>query len=184
VGPFSFFLDVTLVHLLQGNIIYLNSMETVMMPVVRIADETWARLQQHARPFEDTPDDVIRKALDALEGSSPLEQALPTKMPRKAKRKATDKLPQKEFRQPLMRALLGLGGTAQASDIRDVLEPAVKPLLRAGDMDPVSTGDPRWWNAVCWERSELVKEGLFRPDSPRGVWELSDTGLKAAKALK
>ena len=155
-----------------------------MMPVVRIADETWARLQQHARPFEDTPDDVIRKALDALEGSLPVQKAPQPQVPLKAKRKATDKLPQKDFRQPLMRVLLGLGGTAQASDIREVLEPAVKPLLRAGDMDPVSTGDPRWWNAVCWERSELVKEGLFRADSPRGVWELSDAGLKAAKALK
>jgi RNA polymerase alpha subunit len=36
--------------------------------------------------------------------------------------------------------------------------------------------DPRWWNAVCWERSDLVKEGLMRVDSDRGVWEISDEG--------
>lgn len=156
-----------------------------MMPVVRIADETWGRLQGYARPFEDTPDDVIRKALDALDEQSG-KAATPKPVPAKAVKKGRkgSKLPQKEFRAPLMRALLGLGGTAQASDVRDALEPTIKPMLLEGDLEPVSTGDPRWWNAVCWERSELVKEGLFRSDSPRGVWELSESGMETAKALR
>ncbi|QJF50690.1 winged helix-turn-helix domain-containing protein [Roseobacter ponti] len=52
----------------------------------------------------------------------------------------------------------------------------MKDRLTEDDFEPVSTGEERWWNATCWERSDLVKEGLFRDDSPRGVWELSDEG--------
>lgn len=156
-----------------------------MMPVVRIADETWGRLQGYARPFEDTPDDVIRKALDALDeqsGKATAPKPTPTKAAKKGHK--ASKLPQKEFRAPLMRALLTLGGTAQASDVRDALGSVVKPMLLEGDIEPVSTGDPRWWNAVCWERRELVKEGLFRADSPRGTWELTGKGIEAAKSLR
>lgn len=29
---------------------------------------------------------------------------------------------------------------------------------------------------MCWERNDLVKEGLLRGDSDRGVWELSARG--------
>ena len=48
----------------------------------------------------------------------------------------------------------------------------------AGDRQPVSTGDERWWNATCWARSNLVKEGYLRNDSPRGTWELSEQGTE------
>jgi hypothetical protein len=38
------------------------------MPSIEIHDSTFERLQRHARPFVDSPDAVINKALDALEG--------------------------------------------------------------------------------------------------------------------
>jgi restriction endonuclease Mrr len=44
------------------------------------------------------------------------------------------------------------------------------------DLALVSSGDPRWWNAVCWERSNCVKEGLMRRDTERGTWAVSDKG--------
>lgn len=37
------------------------------MPDIPVQPETYARLQKHAKPFVDTPDTVINKALDALE---------------------------------------------------------------------------------------------------------------------
>ncbi len=148
------------------------------MPVIRITDSTWGRLKQHARPLEDTVNDVLNFALDALDKSKgispkPKEKRMAPKSTSKG-----PKLPQKEFRLPLMEVLLELGGSAQVRDIREKLEPRVKPRLHEADYDPVSTGEPRWWNAACWERNDLVKEGLFRNDSPRGTWELSDEGRR------
>ena len=47
-----------------------------------------------------------------------------------------------------------------------------------GDLEHVSTGEERWWNATCWERSNLVKEEYLRDHSPRGTWELSASGME------
>ncbi len=144
-----------------------------MMPVIRISDATFSRLQAHARPLEDTADDVVRLALDALDKLQGVKAAPPK--PKKPRRQG-NKTPQRDFRLPLMKVILDLGGTAEVKDIREKLLPVMKERLTDDDFEPVSTGEERWWNAACWERSDLVKEGLFRDDSPRGVWELSDEG--------
>jgi hypothetical protein len=56
------------------------------------------------------------------------------------------------------------------------MEGKMAPLLSEADYQLVSSGDPRWWNAICWERADLVREGLFVDYSERGVWELSEKG--------
>lgn len=144
------------------------------MPVIRISDATYARMQRHAKPFEDTPESIIAKALDALDMINDEPAASPQVEPRK--RSDAPKLPQKEFRLPLLMTLLKAGGSAPAKDVRATIEPLISYRLREGDYESVSTGDPRWWNAVCWTRNELVKEGLMRGDSERGTWEVSDAG--------
>lgn len=150
-----------------------------MMPVIRISDATFARLQTHARPLEDTAEDVVCLALDALDKSKGVKPA-PAK-PKKTRRRG-NKTPQRDFRLPLMKVLLELGGSAEVKNIREKMLPAMKSRLSEDDFEAVSTGEERWWNATCWERSDLVKEGLFRDDSPRGVWELSDEGIKQLRA--
>ena len=46
------------------------------------------------------------------------------------------------------------------------------------DFAPLASGpdNPRWRNAVQWARNSLVREGLFKADSPHGIWEISDAG--------
>jgi hypothetical protein len=57
-------------------------------------------------------------------------------------------------------------------------------LLSEADYQPVSSGDERWWNAICWERADLVREGLFRDYSERGVWELSEKGKSLVRDME
>lgn len=147
-----------------------------MMPVIRISDATFARLQVHARPLEDTADDAVRLALDALEKSKSLgNQPMDAPKPKTTRRRG-DKTPQRDFRIPLMKVLLDMGGSGELHDIRQRMLPAVKDRLTGDDYELVSTGEERWWNATCWERSVIKKEGLLRNDSKHGVWELSDKG--------
>jgi hypothetical protein len=152
-----------------------------MAPVIRISDDTYAHMQRHARPFEDSPDSVIAKALAALD----MMTGEPPPAPRTQSTKKADgpKLPQKDFRVPLLLTLLKVGGSAAAKDVRSMMEPMMAAYLNDGDYESVSTGDPRWWNAVCWERNDLVKEGLMRDDSTRGVWEISENGKNLAASL-
>jgi len=155
-----------------------------MMPVVRISEATWQRLQSHAQPFVDTPESVINLALDALEeakgagpggvgiqaGDHKITATVPT-------RRSGPKLPQKEFRKPLLETVYELGKSALTNQIRELMATKMASRLHDADYELVSSGDPRWWNAICWERNDLVREGLFRSDSPRGTWELSDKGV-------
>jgi hypothetical protein len=157
-----------------------------MMPVIRISDQTWERLKGYARPLEDSAEDVVRRALDALDerrGVPPKGLSADiNREPAKDRRKPHgEKLPQKQFRDPLLSLLYEKGGRASTGEIREGLEPRIAARLTKPDYEKVSSGDPRWWNAACWERNELVKEGLLRADSPRGIWELSDRGLELAK---
>ncbi len=155
-----------------------------MMPVIRISDATWQRLKSHAVPLEDSAEDVVRKALDALDtlkgNRSGDSEAKP--FVARSKRKRGRKLPQREFRKPLLEVLSELGGRATVGDVRRLMLERVSPLLGDADYESVSSGDPRWWNAVCWERNDLVKEGLFKSNSPRGIWELSGQALTRGEA--
>ena len=155
------------------------------MPVIRITEATWERMKRHAQPLEDTPDDIVNLALDALEGvrAEPNKKKAAIGIGRPKKTNAGQKLPQKEFRIPLLLTLDALGGAGFLDEVRRAIYPRVKAKLGEADHHIVATGEPRWWNATCWERSELVKEGYLRSDSPRGRWELSDEGRRKAKAL-
>lgn len=160
-----------------------------MMPVIRVTDATWERMKRHARPLEDTPDDIVKRALDALEGIAGEKRAgekrkVAEGFGRPPKMRAGSKLPQKEFRNPLLLALDALGGSGSKDTVREAIRPLVDARLKPADFNTVATGEQRWWNAVCWERSALVKEGLLRSDSPRGRWELSDKGYEAVSAIK
>ena len=146
------------------------------MPVIRISEKNWERMKKYARPLEDLPDDVIGLAFDALDerGLPVRPKAAPGSKPKGARR--GNKLPQKEFRLPLLETLRDLGGKSAVKFIREQMEPKIAPRLSEADYAPVSSGEPRWWNAVCWQRSDLVKDGLLKNDSERGVWELSERG--------
>ncbi len=152
------------------------------MPVIRISDATWTRLQSHVtRPFEEKPEDVVNLALDALDEKRGRARAAPSEAPIARKRAAGKKLPQKQFRAPLMKVLLELGGSAHVSKIRSIMLSKMAPMLSDADYEMVSTGDPRWWNAICWERADLVREGLFAKDDERGVWSLTEKGKALAQ---
>lgn len=150
------------------------------MPVMRVSDKTWKRLQKWAVPLEDTADSTLAKVLTAAERhctqtgasgpSHPIRPERPTAGPRQGK------LPQKAFRRPLLEALRDMGGRAHVRDLRPVMEERMKLHLLPGDLALLSSGEPRWWNATQFERYALKEEGYLRDDSPRGVWELSEKG--------
>ena len=144
------------------------------------------RLKTWAEPLEDTAESALAKALDAAEAArtaprtaAPRIRRTPvSEPPDRPRRGGRRKLPQKAFRQPLLEILYELGGSAHTRQLRAVVKERMNPLLLPGDLELVSTGEERWWNATCWERSELVKEGYLRADSPRGTWTLSNKGLE------
>ena len=88
--------------------------------------------------------------------------------------------PEEAFRIPILESLVELGGQAQAAKVLELVEQKMKNVLNAFDYKPLPSdpGTIRWRNTAQWCRLTLVREGLLKPDSPQGIWEISDAGRK------
>jgi len=159
------------------------------MPVIRISQQTWDRLKTYATPLEDTADDVVNIALDALE-AAPRKRlriarhstAAPLPKRNSERPKRGKRTPLKKFRAALLETLYRLGGKAYSREIRKTIERLVAPMLGKADYELVSNAQPRWWNAICSVRNDFIRQGLFRNDSEHGIWELSKQGFQLMRA--
>ncbi|MBX3351825.1 MAG: winged helix-turn-helix domain-containing protein [Phycisphaeraceae bacterium] len=86
--------------------------------------------------------------------------------------------PEAAYREPILRILQSMGGSGKAADVLEMVGQIMKPRLQSVDFDPLASGpdNPRWRNAAQWARNSMVKEGLLKSDSLRGVWEISEAG--------
>ena len=156
------------------------------MPVIRITDATWDRLKSWAVPLEDSPEDAVRKALDAAEEylkCSNSKVTVPTHKVHKAQNRSYQRLaiglrtPQSDFHKPILDALYELGGRARIGEVLNLLEKGMIHVLKEVDREKLSSGvSIRWHNTAQWARLQLVHEGLLKDDSPKGIWELSSKG--------
>lgn len=171
------------------------------MPVIRITDATWDRLKRWAVPLEDSPEDAVRRVLEAAEEHLKCRQTTGDGHHRRSitvfKRKKLQKglkTPQRAYRQPILESLYDLGGSASVGDVLQMVERMMKPILNEVDYQKLPSGvDIRWRNTAMWERFSLAQEGLLKSGSPTGIWELSERGAqevgkprrnwKAAEAL-
>ncbi|MCK4444335.1 MAG: winged helix-turn-helix domain-containing protein [Thermoplasmata archaeon] len=108
----------------------------------------------------------------------PLLEAKPRRKPPKVpkKRKKTDAVPQGAFRIPILAALMEMDGKGFAKDVLNEVERKIKSKLGEADYQKLDTGGIRWRNRAMWERNKMVREGLLRDDSPRGLWEITKKG--------
>jgi Mrr N-terminal domain len=164
------------------------------MRTIEIDDQVWEALQMRASPFEDTPNSVLRRVFvldkqekgkeltpqENLAGLNTAQQHL--QEPRGSGSTAIFK-PQREYRVPIAITLLRMGGRGAASDVLDKIGDALLESLLPADHQMTSAREPRWRNLARWERNQMIKEGLLKRDSPYGIWELTERGMKLASRL-
>ena len=83
---------------------------------------------------------------------------------------------------PILRALVELGGEADGHRILDRVFSLMRGSLKPVDLEALPSGQhmPRWRNTAMWTRSTMVRNGLMRADSRRGVWAITDRGRALA----
>jgi restriction system protein len=87
------------------------------------------------------------------------------------------------FIQPLLQALVNLGGSGTPSQVEKEAFPLLKPILTEFEFTTLaSSGNkPRWVHRLHWTRYRQVKAGLLLANSPKGLWEISEAGRKRLK---
>ncbi|WP_026370090.1 winged helix-turn-helix domain-containing protein [Kallotenue papyrolyticum] len=85
------------------------------------------------------------------------------------------------FYRPILQALDELGGSANIRRVLARVEELMRAQLSPVDYEPLNSDPdtPRWFNTAQWARNAMVKQGLLKSDSPRGLWELSEAGRHA-----
>lgn len=83
---------------------------------------------------------------------------------------------QKEYRLPILEALLEKGGKATQSEVFEIIERKMGNKFTESDLQALSTGPLRWKIRAAWQRYIMVQDGLLRSDSPRGIWEITEKG--------
>jgi hypothetical protein len=182
-----------------------------MSPTIELEDDVFEALKRHAEPFIDTPSDVVRRLLAAAAVAPAAALGPPTtvevspapangvRMQRaagggsgqrrkaaKRKRAPSDQLlPEEAYELPILRVLEAAGGRLPTSEAITAVEPLVLDRLMPMDRDMLDSGKSRWESRVVFTRLRLIKSGLLKSDSPRGVWEISDAGRRrlAAEAV-
>ncbi|NPV14129.1 hypothetical protein HPY86_04275 [candidate division WOR-3 bacterium] len=88
--------------------------------------------------------------------------------------------PESEFFKPILQSLVELGGKAEMQVVLKKVYEKMKHILTPYDFQPLKSTPTtkRWENTAQWARYTMVNEGLLKPDSPRGVWEITEKGRK------
>ncbi len=95
-----------------------------------------------------------------------------------------EQIPTDAFRLPILEVLEELGGKAPANKVIERVKQKVVHLLKPADYEPLPSGAIRWRKKAEWTRYNLVREGLMKKDSPRGIWEISPLGRKKLMEMR
>ena len=125
----------------------------------------------------------LRKEWDELAAAAESQEDEETKAERRnlGRLRRGLRTPEASYREPILKVLVAMGGSGRVADVLDQVGETMKSVLKEVDYDPLASGPdlPRWRNAVQWARNTMVKEGLLKADSPRGLWEISEKGRRS-----
>ncbi len=154
-----------------------------MAPAIRIDDEVYVWLQQQAKPFEDTPNSVLRRiaGLDGSKSELPKKRAFSMN----EDEVGAQKTPQHAYREPLLKILKKRGGQGPRSQVLKELESMLGERLTVHDRKKIKTGAVRWERTAEWEVRLMREDQLIHPVDPaaRGVWALTQKGIDTARNL-
>ncbi len=157
-----------------------------MSPTIRVDEEVYALLQSKARPFEDTPNSVLRR-ISGLDEAAGAKGVTAEKRRVRSVQDRSDgkKTPQQAFRAPILAILKEHNGEIHRGRALKELETKMGDQLSLYDKADINSGTIRWQKSAEWEVRVMREEGLLRPvlETPRGIWALTNKGWEAASQV-
>jgi hypothetical protein len=151
------------------------------MPWVELDDDVMGALGKEARPLEDASA-VLRRLLGLASMEPPPREAAPLPAAEPKRAPLGSLVPIGDYEPAILRELAERGGAGPARDVTQAVGERLAGRLTERDHGTLASGVTRWESRVQVARMRLVDRGLLRRDSPRGTWELTEAGEKAAKS--
>jgi restriction system protein len=91
--------------------------------------------------------------------------------------------PESAYYRPILQVLDQMGGSGKVAEVIERVGRLMKPILKDVDHQPLASEpeNPRWRNAAQWARNSMIRDGLLKADSPRGVREISTAGRETLR---
>lgn len=166
------------------------------MPTIRVDEDVFAGLKALAEPFVDTPNSVIRRLIsqysnqvDVKSTASKIKSdnaSIEKNLNKSLNLKDNELTPQPIYEQFLVYVLATeFKGRATKTEATKAVIKLMKSrgFINNADNKRVSTGETKAENTIAWGRNALKDEGFIKPNSTRGVWELTSEGEEHAKSI-
>jgi len=88
-------------------------------------------------------------------------------------------LPETAYHRPLLQTLVEHGGSTSKQTVIDELSRRLNDQLTDADRLPLASGGIRWMSRVQFARLRLADRGFIDKDVPRGIWKITERGVKA-----
>ena len=119
----------------------------------------------------------VKEFLGSVEALKAAWRVLEKERPSAPGKTTASRLPQWEYYQPVLQALVELGGEARKGQIEGAVERLLSSRLQAGDRDLLSGGRARWQVMVHRARRHMRAEGWIE-DSGGPVWRITGEGRR------
>ncbi len=144
------------------------------MKTIQIEDELYEKLEELAIPFEEaTPNLVLKRMIHHYLNCAKRNDFPGDKPRRRFVNRKYGKLHRSHYRIPIIQALQHHSGTAPFFVVMEFVFSKIKERLNEIDHTKTSTGILRWQNTMRCERQVMLREGILKTGSPRGIWELN-----------
>lgn len=159
------------------------------MSWIEIDEEVLGQIKAQAEPFLDSPNDVLRRLLDLVEGVRPTCATPPSERPLGAaawrwRPDAGEALPEGGYELPILKALAEQGGRSRARAVMRIVGGSMASSFSAADRVRMTNNEERWSNRLRFCRRRMLERGYVRRDSPRGVWEITEAGIERLGQLE
>jgi hypothetical protein len=95
---------------------------------------------------------------------------------------ASDRLPQWEYYQPILQALVEAGGQSRRVKLEPLVQRRMADRLTAAEREPMSAGRERWQVMIRRARKHLAAEGWIEPGTS-AEWRITADGRRAAQSV-
>lgn len=110
-------------------------------------------------------------------GEASSSEAAPVPTKRRGPTPSGLRTPERAFVLPILQTLAEKGGQADAAAVVEGVLERMQHQLKPSDFETTATSDqPRWKVSLYLARSTMMRQGLLRSDTPRGIWAISEQG--------
>lgn len=160
-------------EILNGSVEEAQKLLSQIIPYQKFYDE----LQSAKKAFDDinkVPQEEIELVKEKIEA---LDQEEIDKEAQEANEES-DITSQINFRIPVLKALIFLGGSSEEVEVTDFVKKDMKKKLTDKDLEiPDGEEKERWLSNLYFETATMVDEGLLSNESANNSWEIAQKGI-------